>query len=1474
MLKSFTALEPEEQGNLLDEFILQTKPAPPIVNKLWSDMGNKESVSGMLDEGIRAGKIEDIPVELGPIDASLEIQKGAGIEPDDNKVAEFVNSFMDIAAIYMPQLRIRKIPVIGEALEKGALDFIEMIARNMNIAHDLNPKLPSAEPFIKQLKHVQKPHEEKLQQYGPIRRTVTEGIATTATSTLAGVPGALAGGWLGYATHAGLMFAGAEFDKFLEEAEAAGLKREDIMTDAVKSALIEGSMETAQNLAGARVLKLMGPIKPTAAKAVLAESLKRLGVVGVTEIGGEAATAAAQAKIRQEKGIPTPTPKEAAKQVIGPTAVMVAILAPFGIKAGNVRAQVSNARVKKETKGDWRTTTDSEPGKVGNNYIITKNKAVYEGAQSIEKLKDIYGISDDEILQADVFHKPGTKVTIKEGVPSVKGGIGILAGTKIENQGSGMGKQHFVALDGPAVGGNFSADSLKPSDVKTELSNLVARFKKAEIKPVDTRLVQMLPEKVKARDRLQSLPLDEVQAAEPSKAFAAYRRQMQAQGIPRKQIDANIRRFASEYVRSYNAVVADKINNPDDATLKSLQKDVAARDPELKKKSLRDSYTARIGDPIWNKLSHEWPLRLGLKSKFIEDINRNIITEYGQSEDWKTLRDTKMHEIVVAKEAYAEAATNLSMLTRAEQVRASQIIEGSVTVDSDKWQDATRLIDEHRKMKQRLRELGLIAEDTAFDQLSRKDINEKLTEARKLDAEIKSLQTRLRPVRDLKGAADSLATLATDRLVIAKKGKVTIPKWQAAHRRLIEDVMAKQGYKKKEAAQITSWISEGLKIHQGKSGQAAKMSDLLKRSLATTLRKRFKSLQVMQKADVKKALKKQIGAKLAKKVEQRNALIKRVQTHYKMSGKEYLRRASRLIEEEKSFLKRTAQYLKEPKRFRLIRGYNIQRKELSAEYEKKHMIKEAPFRVMKGLSHETHDAVLMELFVEISKNKKWAISAKERENNISLNKTPPSGVPAYNRWKQLPKTDKLGPLSGAFVDPFIYDDLNQAVKEYNQAIKAWDKFLRVWKAGKVVYNPATQFRNVMSNFILAWGADLAPWRMDVYSETAADYWNKGKYYKEAKTTPLFGAEWAGTEIEPFLNDMQKIKTGNALTDGVNTIRKILAAPGKTYQGIEQFFKLAVFINERKNGASITDAAKKAEKWLFNYNKIPPAIRAARRWYAPFITFSYKAMPRMAEMTVRKPWRMAAIWMTLLGVEEMSRRMIGMSEEELERERLVLPDYMRKDVLPGAMSHVLLPYTDKHGRTKWWDLSFILPWGDVAEQWGQSRLIGRAFLPNHPLYVTAAEIGFNRVFFTGQELTIKDVDEGSDYWKKIGTQVWRQFLPSLAGSYSYDKFMSAIHGERDWQGRERDLTETIFDVFLGVKIRSIDYTAAYGQRMRSLRGNVMDIRREFSRGYRKLMLNPPKDPDKMRSEYQKLFETSNEKLDRIMKKITAVQTGRQ
>jgi len=889
-------------------------------------------------------------------------------------------------------------------------------------------------------------------------------------------------------------------------------------------------------------------------------------------------------------------------------------------------------------------------------------------------------------------------------------------------------------------------------------------------------------------------------------------------------------------------------------------------------KALENLYDKYIGSPLWNFLSETLPEKVGDRFALIDRINKGIILDYKKDPAFIEVRDEAELKILQARESAKELAALMTKFSSSEQVRISQIIKGGITATPKRYETAFEAIKRFQALEKELQDLGILGKDNRFKQLNRKEISTKFKEIDTINKKIELLKTKLKPIIKTGNVARKVTEDISEDIISSitdtKEGsfETKVTRASQINEDRVRQALLDRGFAEGEATQMIARIKDSVVPLEGKKGTLKEIRETIKSVVTKTITQEVEKLKTYSPSMMARA-RGSIVKDINKEIKNRNEILNRIRLHYKMSGKLYLRRAYEKVESEKGFLAKLMGYAF--KRPRLVKGYNIRRQDLSYLYRRElGEIKKAPYLVYKGLSEETHDVLMMEMFNKISENKDWTVSP---ERLMAINSsTNEKLILKYKDFKPLPVTEKLGPLSGQLVDPYVWDDLNQSVTQTSDLIKAWDSVLTLWKTGKVVYNPATHARNMLSNIILADFGGLPPHRVDIYAQAARDLLLKSGYWTEAKTTSLLGTEWAGAEIKQFLKDTSDLKDGNFLTKSSDTIKSLLDKPGHAYQGIEQYFKLAVFINERKSGKSIKESAKHAEKYLFNYLKIPPAIRWAKRWYSPFVTFSYKAIPRFAETAIRKPWKIAKYGILMLAVEEITRRMNGESKEEVEQEKKVLPDYMRKKVLPAQLSHLRVPYKDKYGRSKYLDMSFILPWGDIAEQWGQSRLVGRPLLPSHPLYVAITEIYMNEIAFTGQELTIKDVDSGSDYMMKIGTQIWRQAAPSLAGSYSYNKLMAAYKGEKDWALRDRSLPEAIFDVFFGLKIRSIDYTEERNKRMTYYSSRISKIKQEFEKDYNKIVFNPTPDVEHDRQRTVRLYEKMDERINKILDKITEIE----
>jgi len=197
---------------------------------------------------------------------------------------------------------------LGASLVRGAYGSAEQYARVGRVLG-----IDTTE-FIKDMKD--KGEEYAATKHGKIWDSINQGVESTVQSITAGVPAAVAGTAIGgpvgtavgFAGGAGVTFSLAEYDQFMEEAEALGIPRESVQKEALISAIAEGGFEALTDIAGAKIYGFIGksgvtePAKRTA-KELLKKFTKNIAKLSSVEVPGEMATSAVQAHERQQAGM-------------------------------------------------------------------------------------------------------------------------------------------------------------------------------------------------------------------------------------------------------------------------------------------------------------------------------------------------------------------------------------------------------------------------------------------------------------------------------------------------------------------------------------------------------------------------------------------------------------------------------------------------------------------------------------------------------------------------------------------------------------------------------------------------------------------------------------------------------------------------------------------------------------------------------------------------------------------------------------------------------------------------------------------------------------------------------------------------------------------------------------------------------------------------------------------------------------------
>lgn len=365
---------------------------------------------------------------------------------------------------------------------------------------------------------------------------------------------------------------------------------------------------------------------------------------------------------------------------------------------------------------------------------------------------------------------------------------------------------------------------------------------------------------------------------------------------------------------------------------------------------------------------------------------------------------------------------------------------------------------------------------------------------------------------------------------------------------------------------------------------------------------------------------------------------------------------------------------------------------------------------------------------------------------------------ALEGFSQLPKTNRLGELAGKYVPEGIYDDIQEMIRVKTPWQKTQSKVVGGFKFGKVVLNPATHSRNMMSNMLLNHFEDLPAWRADIYGKAFHQVKTKGKLYKEAKDAGMAVDTFASQELEEILKRSPEAKT--ALQHVGNKVKDITDGLSNLYQKEEEWAKMAMYIYQRGKGVSPDDAVKIAERATFNYAQVTPFIRRLREslWGYPFITFSYKATPQIARTVATKPTKISNIGKIKQGIENL------VNQKELEEERASEPSWVRDGF------YLRLPGKDKHGRSPYLDLTYLLPFGDLATGQIIRRDVSRetgiqeepitSLVRKLPVLDVFAELTKNQDFFGNQ--IYKDSAPPEQIAKDIFRHIVKFYSPPFVG----------------------------------------------------------------------------------------------------------------
>ena len=420
-----------------------------------------------------------------------------------------------------------------------------------------------------------------------------------------------------------------------------------------------------------------------------------------------------------------------------------------------------------------------------------------------------------------------------------------------------------------------------------------------------------------------------------------------------------------------------------------------------------------------------------------------------------------------------------------------------------------------------------------------------------------------------------------------------------------------------------------------------------------------------------------------------------------------------------------------------------------------------------------------------------------------------------DNYRQIPKTiisktnskQRFGNLAGKYVPQEVYNNLISVSKMNKAASQGIRKKYRTlnsyWKISKTAWNPTVHVNNIVTNFMLH---DLVDAEIKYLPKAykalvshnkvnkATGKLQKSELVDAATRYGVFDADLISTELKNIQLSSKspyKIDEGmDVFSNGIDSARNIfddVVKRGKFgltkltdwYKFEDQVFRLSVFQDRLAKGWKIQDAALDARKSFVDYNIDAPAIDFLRHSVTPFIAYTYRIIPILAETAIARPWKYLKYASLGYGLNEIGDLVSGGDEEA---ERAVMPErkqgrFMGLPLLPHRNIKIPVPKFGDEQQSFYMDFTRFTPGGDVMDLNG---VIPGLPQPLQPSFGLGGEVLFPLL---GYDLFRQEKIKGqtgifNEDWKmRLGVLKDKLIpnIPFLPGSYSSSKLETTRKG---------------------------------------------------------------------------------------------------
>jgi len=450
-------------------------------------------------------------------------------------------------------------------------------------------------------------------------------------------------------------------------------------------------------------------------------------------------------------------------------------------------------------------------------------------------------------------------------------------------------------------------------------------------------------------------------------------------------------------------------------------------------------------------------------------------------------------------------------------------------------------------------------------------------------------------------------------------------------------------------------------------------------------------------------------------------------------------------------------------------------------------------------------------------------------------------VPNTVRTGTIQKT--YGALAGKFIPREVYENIFQINKSIEgpikPAFKAYRNLNQVWKASKTAWNPTVHVNNIVSNLVLLdlvdGSASLLPAAVKAFNDQS-----KGKSVKileEASNLGVFSSNYVKQELAGGILDPDKVipayyKTDpnkNVFENAVNMsdfIYKDLIKKNKfglqklsDYYALEDsIFRLALYMDRKNKGYNKVQAAQDARKSFIDYNIQAPGINALRSLPTPFLAYTYRVIPILAETAVVRPWKFAKYAVLGYMLNNLGE-ILGEGAPEAERAAMTKEQQGKIGGLPFLPhKNIKIPTTDA---SRYVNVTRYVPGGDIFDlNSGTIPLVPQPLQMNFGIAgeVLFPMLGFD--LFRGDKIKGQGVSAFDDFSIRANFALKRLIpnFPFVPGSYSTERIARARKDESPLKRNETELMA--FLNTLGFKIDKTNLS-----RLKTIKG--FEFRRQLN-----------------------------------------------